>query len=289
MILLDENTRAIVQGITGRQGSFHTKKMLEAGTKIVAGVTPGKGGKEVHGVKVYDTVKRAVEEHDANASVVFVPAPHAKDAVYEAIDAGIELIVVITEHIPIHDTMEFVNYAEELGVKIIGPNTPGIASPRVGKLGIIPMEVLKEGDIGIVSRSGTLTYEIANQIKNSGFGVSTCVGIGGDPIVGLGFREILEMFENDCETEVVVLIGEIGGSAEERAAEYIKKMKKPVIAYIAGKSAPKGKRMGHAGAIIEGEKGTAESKIKALKNVGAYIANNISDIPKILMEVKKEI
>ncbi len=284
MILLDENTRAIVQGITGKQGSFHTKKMLEAGTKIVGGVTPGKGGKEVHGVKVYDTVKEAVKETDANASVIFVPAPFAKDAVFEAMNY-LDLIVVITEHIPVHDTMEFINYAEELGVKIIGPNTPGITSPKVGKLGIIPMEVLKEGNVGIVSRSGTLTYEIANQLKINDIGVSTCVGIGGDPIIGLGFKEILNLFEKDKDTDAIVMVGEIGGSLEEEAAKYIKKMKKPVVGYIAGKSAPKGKRMGHAGAIIEKGKGTAESKIRALKEAGVYVAENINDIPNILKEI----
>jgi len=283
LILLDENTKAIVQGITGRQGSFHTKKMLECGSKIVGGVTPGKGGREVHGVPVFDTVKEAVEETGANASVIFVPAPFAKDAVFEAMDNGIELIVVITEHIPVHDTMEFVNYAEDYGVKIIGPNTPGIASPKVGKLGIIPMEVLSEGNVGIVSRSGTLTYEIANQIKK--FGVSTCLGIGGDPIVGLGYVDVLKMFEEDDETKAVILIGEIGGSAEERAAEYIKEMKKPVIAFIAGQSAPEGKRMGHAGAIVEGGKGTAKSKMEALEKAGAYVAKSIIDIPKILEEI----
>ncbi|WP_423791995.1 succinate--CoA ligase subunit alpha [Methanocaldococcus indicus] len=284
MILLDENTRAIVQGITGRQGSFHTKKMLEAGTKIVGGVTPGKGGKEVHGVKVYNTVREAVKETDANASVIFVPAPFAKDAVFEAMEY-LDLVVVITEGIPIHDSMEFINYAEELGVNIIGPNTPGIASPKVGKLGIIPMEVLKEGNIGIVSRSGTLTYEIANQLKNNNLGVSTCVGIGGDPIIGLGFKEILKMFNEDEDTKAIVMVGEIGGSLEEEAAKIIKNLKKPVVGFIAGKSAPEGKRMGHAGAIIERGKGTAESKIKALKEAGAHVAENITDIPKILMEI----
>ncbi|CAB3288080.1 succinyl-CoA synthetase, NAD(P)-binding, alpha subunit [Methanocaldococcus lauensis] len=287
MILLDENTRAIVQGITGKQGSFHTKKMLECGTKIVGGVTPGKGGMNVHGVPVFDTVKEAVKETDANASVIFVPAPFAKDAVFEAMDAGLDLIVVITEHIPIQDTMEFVNYAEDLGVKIIGPNTPGIASPKVGKLGIIPMEVLNVGNIGIVSRSGTLTYEIAHQIKKAGLGVSTCVGIGGDPITGLRYKEVLELFEEDGETEAVVLIGEIGGGAEEEASKFIKKMKKPVVGYIAGQSAPEGKRMGHAGAIIEKGKGTAKSKMKALEEAGAYVTKRISDIPKILSEILK--
>ena len=285
MILLDENTRAIVQGITGKQGSFHTKSMLECGTNIVAGVTPGKGGMEVCGIPVYDTVSETVEKYDANASVIFVPAPFAKDASYEAIDAGIELIVIITEHIPIHDSMDIINYAKEKGVRIVGPNTPGLASPKVGKLGIIPMDILKEGKIGMVSRSGTLTYEIANELTSNGYGQSTCVGIGGDPTIGLGYIEILEMFENDDDTDAIVMIGEIGGSNEEIAAEYIKKMKKPVIAYIAGQSAPEGKRMGHAGAIIEKGVGTAESKMKALNEAGAHVVKRISEIPKVLKDI----
>ncbi|MBW9219892.1 succinate--CoA ligase subunit alpha [Methanothermococcus sp. SCGC AD-155-N22] len=285
MILMDENTKAIVQGITGRQGSFHTKEMLDIGTKIVAGVTPGKGGREVHGVPVYDTVKEAVEEHGANASVLFVPAPAVKDAVYEAIDGGMELIVIITEHVPIHDTVDIVNYGRKKGVRIIGPNTPGIASPKVGKLGIIPARVLKEGHIGMVSRSGTLTYEIANELVVNGYGQSTCVGIGGDPVVGTDFIDALQLFEGDKDTDAVVMIGEIGGSSEERASEYIKKMKKPVVAYIAGVSAPEGKRMGHAGAIIERGVGTAESKMRALKDAGAYVVRRISEIPKVLKEI----
>jgi len=285
VILIDENTRAIVQGITGRQGSFHTKEMLDVGTKIVAGVTPGKGGKEIHGIPVYDTVKEAVEEHDVNASVLFVPAPAVKDAVYEAIDGGIELIVIITEHVPVHDTVDIVNYGRKKGVKIIGPNTPGIASPKFGKLGIIPARVLKEGYIGMVSRSGTLTYEIANQLVVSGYGQSTCVGIGGDPVVGTDFIDILQLFEKDRDTDAVVMVGEIGGSSEERASEYIKKMEKPVVAYIAGISAPEGKRMGHAGAIIERGLGTVESKMRALRDAGAYVVRRISEIPTVLKEV----
>ncbi len=282
---MDENTRAIVQGITGKQGSFHTKSMLKCGTNIVAGVTPGKGGTEVYGIPVYDTVAETVEKHNANASVIFVPAPFAKDAAYEAIDAGIKLVVIITEHIPVHDSMDIINYAKEKGVQIIGPNTPGLASPKVGKLGIIPMKILKEGRIGMVSRSGTLTYEIANELTSNGYGQSTCVGIGGDPIIGLGYIEILEMFENDDDTDAIVMIGEIGGSNEEIAAEYIKKMKKPVIAYIAGQSAPEGKRMGHAGAIIEKGVGTAESKMRVLKEANAHVVKRISEIPKVLKEV----
>jgi succinyl-CoA synthetase alpha subunit len=285
LILLDENTRAIVQGITGKQGSFHTKSMLECGTNIVAGVTPGKGGAEIYGIPVYDTVAETVEKHDANASVIFVPAPFAKDAAYEAIDAGIKLVVIITEHIPVHDSMDIIHYAEQRGAQIVGPNTPGLASPKVGKLGIIPMKILKEGRIGMVSRSGTLTYEIANELTSNGFGQSSCIGIGGDPTIGLGYIEILKMFENDDDTDAIVMIGEIGGSNEEIAAEYIKKMKKPVISYIAGQSAPEGKRMGHAGAIIEKGVGTAESKMKVLSEAGAHVVKRISEIPKVLKDV----
>lgn len=286
LILLDENTRAIVQGITGNQGRFHTKNMLECKTNIVAGVTPGKGGQDVYGVPVYDTVLETVEKYDANASLIFIPAPFVKDAAYEAIDAGVELVTIITEHIPIQDSMDIVAYGKKHGVNIIGPNTPGLASPRVGKLGIIPMSILKEGNIGMVSRSGTLTYEIASQLTLSNYGQSTCVGIGGDPITGLRYIEVLEMFENDPETDAVVMVGEIGGNAEEDAAEkMISKMKKPVISYIAGQSAPEGKRMGHAGAIIEKGVGTAKSKMEALENAGAHVAKRISDIPLLLKEI----
>jgi len=285
LILLDKNTVGIVQGITGKQGSFHTKKMLECGTKIVGGVTPGKGGMKVYGVPVYDTVKETSNLHDANASVIFVPAPFVKDAVFESIDANIDLIVIIAEHVPVHDALEIMEYARRKNVNIIGPNTPGIASPKVGKLGIIPENVLKEGNIGMVSRSGTLTYEIAKALTDNGFGQSTCVGIGGDPVIGLTYIDILKLFEKDDETDAIVMIGEIGGNNEEIAAKYIKKMKKPVIAYIAGKSAPEGKRMGHAGAIIEGGVGTAESKMKVLEECGAYVAKKISDIPSMVKEV----
>jgi len=285
MILLDNNTNAIVQGITGRQGSFHTKNMLDYGTNIVAGVTPGKGGMNIHGVPVYDTVKETVEYHNANASLLFVPAPFAKDAAYEAIDAGIEMLIIITERIPIHDTMDIVNYGNNKGVKIIGPNTPGIASPGVGKLGIIPKNVLKNGNIGMVSRSGTLTYEIANELVMKGYGQSSCIGIGGDPIIGINYMDVLKLFEKDRETDAIVMIGEIGGSSEEMAAQYIKSMNKPVVAYIAGITAPEGKRMGHAGAIIERGVGTAESKINALREAGAHVVRKISEIPNVLKEV----
>lgn len=285
-ILVNNKTKAIVQGITGTQGRFHTKLMLEYGTKIVAGVTPGKGGQEVHGVPVYDTVKEALHEHDANASIIFVPAPFAKDAVLEGINAGLELIVVITEHIPIKDTIQMVEIAKRNNANIVGPNTPGIITPGECKLGIMPGHIFKRGSIGIISRSGTLTYEIASNLTRSGFGQSTCLGIGGDPVVGINFIEALEMFADDYETKAVILIGEIGGDAEEKAAEYIRKeFDKPVAAFIAGKTAPPGKRMGHAGAIISGRTGTADSKIKALRKAGVYVV----DKPKEISEKLKEI
>ncbi|MHA1832396.1 MAG: succinate--CoA ligase subunit alpha [Candidatus Baldrarchaeia archaeon] len=285
-ILVNNKTKAIVQGITGTQGSFHTKLMLEYGTKIVAGVTPGKGGQEVHGVPVYDTVKEALSEHDANASIIFVPAPFAKDAVLEGINAGLELIVVITEHIPIKDTIQMVEVAKRNNVNIVGPNTPGVITPGECKLGIMPSHIFKRGPIGIISRSGTLTYEIASNLTKAGFGQSTCLGIGGDPIIGINFVEALEMFANDHETKAVVLIGEIGGDAEERAAEYIRKeFNKPVAAFIAGKTAPPGKRMGHAGAIISGRTGTAQSKIKALKDAGIHVVDRPREISEKLKEI----
>ncbi|MEB3816437.1 MAG: succinate--CoA ligase subunit alpha, partial [Desulfurococcales archaeon] len=251
-VLVDEKTYVIVQGITGREGSFHTKLMLDYGTKIVAGVTPGKGGTTVHGVPVYDTMEEAVAEHpEANASIVFVPARFAADAVYEAIDAGMKVVVVITEHIPVHETLAFVNYARKKGTVIIGPNCPGIISPGKTKIGIMPGHVFTPGPIGIVSRSGTLTYEIAYALTKAGMGQTTAIGIGGDPVVGLTFTEAMELFEKDPETKALVLIGEIGGDMEERAAAMIKegRFTKPVVAFIAGRTAPPGKRMGHAGAI----------------------------------------
>ena len=285
-ILVNNKTKAIVQGITGTQGSFHTKLMLEYGTKIVAGVTPGKGGQEVHGVPVYDTVKEALSEHDANASIIFVPASFAKDAVLEGINAGLELIVVITEHIPIKDTIQMVEVAKRNNVNIVGPNTPGVITPGECKLGIMPGHIFERGPIGIISRSGTLTYEIASNLTKAGLGQSTCLGIGGDPIIGINFVEALEMFANDHETKAVVLIGEIGGDAEEKAAEYIRKeFNKPVAAFIAGKTAPPGKRMGHAGAIISGRTGTAQSKVKALKDAGVHVVNRPREISEKLKEI----
>lgn len=285
-IIVDENTRAIVQGITGTQGSFHTKLMLEYGTKVVAGVTPGKGGTEVHGVPVYDTVKEAVEEHEANASIIFVPAPFAADAALEAIENGLKTVVIITEHIPIKDAVEVMARAKERNVTVIGPNTPGIITPNKCKLGIMPAHIFKPGIIGIASRSGTLTYEIAASLTRAGFGQSTCLGLGGDPIVGLNFIDALEMFRGDEQTRAVVLIGEIGGNLEEIAAEYIVKeaYPKPVVAFVAGKTAPPGKRMGHAGAIIMGRAGTAQSKIEAFRKAGVPVADKPSDIARLVAE-----
>jgi len=285
-IWADENIRLLVQGITGHQGRFHTKAMMEFGTKIVAGVTPGKGGQEVHGVPVYDSVEEAMERKP-NASIVFVPAPFAKDAVIEALDAGIKLVVVITENIPFHDTMQFVHYAKYKGARVIGPNCPGIASPGKTKIGIFPNAIFKKGNIGVASRSGTLTYEIVNALSQAGFGQSTCVGLGGDPVIGSTFIDALKAFEEDKETDMIVLVGEIGGTAEEEAAEFIEEnVSKPVYAYIAGRTAPPGKRMGHAGAIISGNKGTVESKIKAFEKAGVKVARFPHEIAELIKNDK---
>jgi len=283
-ILVGKNTKVLVQGITGAQGMFHTKLMLEYGTKIVAGVTPGKGGTSVHGVPVYDTVREAVDIHKIDASIIFVPAPFAKDAALEEVDSGLNPIVVITEGIPVRDTMELLAVAREKRTILIGPNTPGIITSGECKLGIMPAHVFSRGKVGLVSRSGTLTYEIAAGLTKSGLGETTCVGIGGDPIVGLTFIDLLEMFKADEDTKAVALIGEIGGNAEEQAAEYIKRTSypKPVAAYIAGRTAPSGKRMGHAGAIISGRSGTAESKIKALQDAGVHVAEKPTDVARLL-------
>ena len=285
-IIVNENSKVIVQGITGNQGRFHTASMLRYGTKIVAGVTPGKGGEEVEGVPVYNTVAETVTNHGANTSIIFIPARFVKGAVLEAIDAGIKTLVVITEGIPQKDSIEFVAKARQKGnITIVGPNCPGVIYPskRV-KVGIMPDHIFKEGSVGIASRSGTLTYEISWHITNAGVGQSTCVGLGGDAIVGLDFIVLLEMFKEDEETKGVVLIGEIGGNAEELAAQYIAETKypKPVVAYIAGRLAPTGKRMGHAGAIIMGSSGTAESKITAFTEAGVPVADKPSDITKLL-------
>jgi succinyl-CoA synthetase alpha subunit len=286
-IIIDKNTRAIVQGITGTQGSFHTKLMLEYRTKIVAGVTPGKGETQIHGVPVYDTVEEAQEKHSANASIIFVPAPFAADATLEALENGIKTIVIITEHIPIKDAVNVMTYAKQVNATIIGPNTPGIITPEESKLGIMPAHIFKPGTIGMVSRSGTLTYEIAAGLTRKNLGQSTCIGLGGDPITGLNFLDALRMFEEDPQTRAVVLIGEIGGNLEELAAEYIvrEKYSKPVVAFIAGRSAPPGKRMGHAGAIVMGKAGTAESKIEKFKNAGVKVAEKPSDVPELLTKL----
>jgi len=286
-IIIGKNTRAIVQGITGTQGSFHTELMLEYGTKIVAGVTPGKGKTQIHGVPVYDTVEEAIEKHSANASIIFVPAPFAADATLEALENRIKTIVIITEHIPIKDAVNVMTYAKQVNATIIGPNTPGIITPEESKLGIMPAHIFKPGIIGMVSRSGTLTYEIAAGLTRKNLGQSTCIGLGGDPITGLNFLDALRMFEEDPQTRAVVLIGEIGGNLEELAAEYIvrEKYPKPVVAFIAGRSAPPGKRMGHAGAIVMGKTGTAESKIEKFKNAGVKVAEKPNDVPELLMKL----
>jgi succinyl-CoA synthetase alpha subunit len=281
-ILVNENTKVLVQGITGRVGSIQSKLMLEYGTKIVAGVTPGKGGTTIHNVPVYDSVEEAVAKTGADTSILFVPAAFSKDAVIEAVDAGIKLIVATPEHIPVHDTMRMVEYAKSKDVRIIGPTTPGIIIPGKTKIGIMPANVFSEGNVGIVSRSGTLLYEIAGNLSLAGIGQSACLGIGGDIVVGTSLTETLQMFQNDDHTKLVVIVGEIGGTQEEEASNFIKKMDKPVIAYIAGRSAPPGQRMGHAGAIILGERGTAESKIKAFKEAGVEVAYRPAEIINIV-------
>ncbi len=287
-ILVGKDTRLIVQGITGRDGSFHTRLMKEYGTNVVAGVTPGKGGMEVEGVPVFDTVKEAVEKTDANTSIIFVPARFAADAIMEAADAGIKLIVAITEGIPIHDMVKVRAYLDQKGVRLIGPNCPGLITPGEAKVGIMPGHIFKRGKIGVVSRSGTLTYEIVSHLTANGFGQSTAIGIGGDPVIGTKFIDVLRMFKDDPETEAVVLIGEIGGTDEQDAAEYIgKEFNKPVVAFIAGRTAPKEKRMGHAGAIIAGGEGTAEEKIKAFERVGVRVADLPEQVPQILKEILK--
>lgn len=282
-IIINRKTRILVQGITGKQGQFHTSQMLASGSKIIGGISPGKGGQVVHGVPIYETVDEAINAERAEASIIFVPAKQVKDSAFEAIDGGIKTLVIITEHVPLHDALEIMAFAEMKHVQIIGPNTFGLVSPGKSKLGIIPNSIFMPGSVGVVARSGTLSYEIVYQLTNAGIGQSTVVGLGGDRVVGLSFIDALAQFEADPETKVVVLVGEIGGRAEEDAAIFIKKMSKPVIAFLAGKSAPPGKRMGHAGAIIERGKGTYDSKVVALKEAGAYIAAlpwEVSDLVK---------
>ncbi len=286
-VLVDKKTRVIIQNITGNQGTFHSASMLKYGTNIVAGVTPGRGGEKVNGIPVYDSVKEARDAHDATASVIFVPAPFAADATLEAIAANLNPIVVITEHIPVRDEIHMIHIAKSKGITIIGPNTPGIIVPAVKqKLGIMPGHVFSSGNVGLMSRSGTLTYEIAAEMTNAGIGVSTAIGLGGDPCVGLTPIEAIRLFQSDPETKALVIVGEIGGDAEERAAAYIKQeVDIPVVGFIAGRTAPPGKRMGHAGAIISGSTGTADAKIKALSDAGVHVAQKPSDVARLLKEL----
>jgi succinyl-CoA synthetase alpha subunit len=284
-VLVDESTRLLVQGITGREGSFHATRNKEYGTNVVAGVTPGKGGAEVGGIPVFDTVREAVAEEGPNTAMVFVPAPFAADAVYEAVDAGIETVICITEGIPAHDMLRVYNYIRPRRITLIGPNCPGALSPGKANVGIIPAEIFQEGPVGLVSRSGTLTYQIGHELSHLGIGQSTIVGIGGDPVVGSSFIDVLARFEADPETEIVVMVGEIGGAEEERAAEFIAaEMTKPVVAYIAGFTAPPGKTMGHAGAIISGSAGTAKAKKEALEAHGVRVGTNPAEVARFAAE-----
>ena len=282
-VLINKDTRVVVHGITGREGAFHSGKMIEYGTKVVAGVTPGKGGTVQNGVPVFDSAAEAVKATDANTSIVFVPAPFAADSVVEAADAGVKLVVCITDGIPTLDMVRVVNYIRPKGVRLIGPNCPGLISPGKAKVGIMPAEVYREGSIGVISRSGTLTYETCDHITNMGMGVSTCIGIGGDPIIGTRFIDALKLFRDDDGTKIVVLIGEIGGSDEETAAAYIKETSypKPVVAFISGRSAPAGKRMGHAGAIISGGTGTPQAKVKAFEEAGVPVGNTLEEVVQL--------
>lgn len=287
-ILVDEGTRVLVQGITGRQGAFHTKLMINYGTKVVAGVTPGKGGSSIHGVPVYNSVLSAIRKHpEINTSIVFVPAQYSLDAVLEALEAGIEVVVVITEGIPLRDELILVSKARSMDRIVVGPNTPGVISPGIGKVGIMPSQAFSRGVVGVVSRSGTLTYEVSMEISEVGLGQSTVVGIGGDPVTGLDFVEVYEMFTNDPATKAIVIIGEIGGDAEERLADYIERngVEKPTLAYIAGMTAPPGKRMGHAGAIISMGLGTWESKREALESAGVMVFKVPWEISKALLNI----
>jgi succinyl-CoA synthetase alpha subunit len=293
-ILIDRNTRLLVQGITGRDGAFHTEQMIRYGTKVVGGVTPGKGGSEIHGVPVFDSVAEAVAATRANASVIYVPAPFAADAVIEAADAGIGLIVCITEGIPVRDTLQAYHHVlrmrgedKPLGrPRLVGPNCPGLITPGQAKVGILPGQIVTPGPIGVVSRSGTLTYEVVKQLTDQGLGQTTCLGIGGDPVIGTSFTDALALFEADGKTEAIVLMGEIGGSDEEEAAQFIRRhVTKPVVAFIAGQTAPPGKRMGHAGAIISGGTGTAAEKMAAFQDVGVPVARIPSEIPSLVREL----
>ncbi len=282
-VLVGLETRLLVQGITGREGSFHTAQMIEYGTKVVAGVTPGAGGRDVHGVPVFNTVAAAVEVTSPNASIIYVPAPYAPDAIYEAVDAGIPLVVCITEGIPTLEMVKVYEHVRSRGCRLIGPNCPGLITPGQAKVGIMPGYIHRPGPVGIVSRSGTLTYEVVWALTRAGIGQSTAVGIGGDPIIGTSFIDVLEMFQADLETEAIVLIGEIGGTDEEAAAAYIKEhVTKPVVGFIAGRTAPPGKRMGHAGAIISGGQGTAAEKIAALEAAGVPVAERPAQVAELI-------
>ena len=289
-VLVNKDTKVIVQGITGKQAAFHTRQMLDYGTKIVGGVTPGKAGQEVEGVPVFNTVQDAVEATGATASVIYVPARFAADSIMEGVDAGLELVVCITEHIPVEDMVKVRRYMEGKKTRLIGPNCPGILTTDEAKLGIIPGNIQKKGHVGLVSRSGTLTYEAAFQLMNAGIGVTTAIGIGGDPVKGTDFIDALSLFKDDPETKAVLMIGEIGGNAEETAAQWIKENMpdKPVTAFISGRQAPPGKRMGHAGAIISGGKGTAADKIKALNEVGIEVADTVAHIGDTVVDTLKK-
>lgn len=274
-ILVDENTRIVVQGITGSEGSFHTRQMVSYGSKVVAGVTPGKGGQNVDGIPVFNRVEDAVTHEGANVSCIFVPAPFAADAIVEAADAGVDLVICITEGIPVLEMVKVKSYLKGMKTRLVGPNCPGLISPGKCKIGIMPGMIHKEGTVGLISRSGTLTYEVVWQLTQRGIGQSTCIGIGGDPLVGTSFVDLLDLFKDDPGTELIIIIGEIGGTAEEEAGEFVKKyVKKPVVGFIAGQTAPPGRRMGHAGAIISGGKGTAAEKIAAWERAGIIVANN---------------
>lgn len=288
-ILVNKNTKLIVQGITGRDGSFHTAKMKAYGTKVVGGVSPGKGGQKVDGVPVFDTVEQAVKTTGANTSIIFVPASLAADAILEAAEAGIELVIAISEGVPTLDMVKVIPYLRKKGTKLIGPNCPGLISPDESLVGILPGNIFLKGNIGLMSRSGTLTYEMVHQLTTNNLGQSTCVGIGGDPVAGLYYQELLQLFQDDPDTEAIVLIGEIGGDAEERAAQYIKEnITKPVVAFIAGQTAPPGKRMGHAGAIISSGSGTAAEKIAAFEAVGVPVARRPVELPELLKKLLKK-
>jgi succinyl-CoA synthetase alpha subunit len=285
-VLVDKNTRLIVQGLTGKEGSFHALQMRDYGTNIVGGVTPGKGGTTHEGIPVFNTVADAVAKAGANASIIYVPPPFAADAIMEAADAGVALIVCITEGIPALDMVKAFHYVQSRGVRLIGPNCPGVISPGKCKVGIMPARIHLEGRVGVVSRSGTLTYEAVGQLTALGIGQSTCIGIGGDPVIGTTQRDAVELFNNDPDTDAIVMIGEIGGSAEEEAAEYVKaSVKKPVVGFICGQTAPPGRRMGHAGAIISGGKGTAEEKMKAMTAAGIHVVKSPADIGAKVKEV----